>query len=142
VTGAGPVIQRASETTSLVLGALDTSPGCARDHARAVLMAWEVHPEVMDTVHLLVSELVTNAVQATQRLALDVPASVCLRLTDRGHHILIEVADTSPSGPDPQDPEADADCGRGLVLVDTLAAEWGTYELETPGKVVWAKVTC
>jgi anti-sigma regulatory factor (Ser/Thr protein kinase) len=142
VSGAGPAIQLASGTSSLDLGALDSSPGCARDYARAVLSTWEVDADVIDTAQLLVSELITNAVQATQRLGLDVPSSVGLRLTDRGRHVLIEVADANPNGPDPQDPEADAEHGRGLLLVDTLAVEWGYYETDAPGKVVWAKVTC
>lgn len=141
MTSTGPAIQFTDGTTSLNLGALNSSPGCARDYAHAVLSTWGVRRDVIETVKLLVSELVTNAVQATQRLHLIVPGSVTVRLTGRGRHILIEVADPATSGPARLAPEADAEQGRGLLLVDTLAVEWGAYPLEQSGKVVWAKVT-
>lgn len=141
-TGAGPAIQLAAGSTSLDLGALDSSPGCARDHARAVLETWEVHPDVIDTAQLLISEMVTNAVQATQELALVVPGTVRLRLTHRGRHILIEVDDPDTRAPDPQAPAVDAENGRGLLLVETLSADWGAYPRGPSGKTVWAKVAC
>jgi anti-sigma regulatory factor (Ser/Thr protein kinase) len=142
VTGAGPAIQLIPRSTILDLGALDSSSGCARGDARAVLETWHVHPDVIGTAQLVISELVTNAVQATQELALTVPGSVRLRLTNRGRHILIEVDDPDACEPDPQAPAVGAERGRGLLLVETLSANWGTYLRGPAGKTVWAKVTC
>src|SRR2546429_6705586 len=44
---------------------------------------------------------------------------------------LVDVHDTSRSLPELVDAPADAETGRGLVLVATLSAEWGFYR--TPG---------
>jgi hypothetical protein len=48
----------------LGLGALPSAVGCARLHARNVMYEWNL-PSVADTVELVVSELVTNAVRAS-----------------------------------------------------------------------------
>lgn len=37
-------------------------------------------------------------------------------------------------------PSADADGGRGLLLVGALASCWGVSERTGPGKTVWAEV--
>src|SRR5262249_58411803 len=50
--------------TSLVLGALPSVVACARLHARNVMCEWDL-PSVADSVELVVSELVTNAVRAS-----------------------------------------------------------------------------
>jgi hypothetical protein len=36
-------------------------------------------------------------------------------------------------------PAADEDHGRGLLLVDALAARWGVTDRVGPGKTVWAE---
>lgn len=52
----------------------------------------------------------------------------------------VEVADASDAvpvrQPDPG-PGAESESGRGLVLVEALAADWGTYPRKYVGKVVW-----
>jgi hypothetical protein len=48
----------------------------------------------------------------------------------------VDVHDTSPSWPAVADVPADAETGRGLLLVETLSDEWGFYR--TPaGKAVY-----
>jgi hypothetical protein len=42
--------------------------------------------------------------------------------------------------PATQPPSPDSDNGRGLLLVQALAAQWGTYRQPT-GKVVWVRLT-
>src|SRR5271155_246321 len=54
--------------TCLLLAAIPTAPSCARGHVRAVAREWSL-PELADTAELLASELVTNAVQASERLS-------------------------------------------------------------------------
>jgi hypothetical protein len=46
------------------------------------------------------------------------------------------VEDTSTAPPKLQPDSVDAEGGRGLVLVDTLAADWG-WERTSTGKLVW-----
>ena len=50
--------------TPLVLGALPSAVACARLHARNVMYEWNL-PSVADSVELVVSELVTDAVRAS-----------------------------------------------------------------------------
>jgi len=126
--------------TRLDLGAFDTAVPCARGHARNVLHDWGVRGDAADTVELVVSELMTNALQATICLDLRIPASVRLRLVADRPYILVEVADAAPAPPALQHPEAAAEHGRGLMIVESVCAQWGTYPVAGAGKVVWARV--
>ncbi|MEU9062706.1 ATP-binding protein [Streptomyces sp. NPDC048430] len=94
--------------------------------------------EVNDTVSLVVGELAANAV--THGL---VPGrDALLRLSRvRGGRLRVEVGDTRGELlPHPSiDLPADAETGRGLILVAALAEEWGAIPREgAPGKTVWA----
>lgn len=65
-----------------------------------------------------------------------------LTLTVTGTWLRIEVTDTRadriPAVPRPA--EADAESGRGLLLVTALAARWGVTSGPFPSKTVWAEV--
>ena len=122
---------------------------CARLHTRQIL--WEWHLEALtDTAELIVSELVTNAVHASagltgsRRFGRWVPGVPAVRFwlfSDR-RRILIQVWDGNDKLPAPQHAEPDAETGRGLLLVESLSAGWGSYPQErSSGKVVWATVT-
>jgi hypothetical protein len=63
-------------------------------------------------------------------------APVALEIRRRGRRLRIAVVDSSPAGPRPQDPEMTDTSGRGLLLVDALAASWG-WEPSGRGKIVW-----
>ncbi|MEV0691180.1 ATP-binding protein [Streptomyces sp. NPDC050388] len=98
------------------------------------------HPhgtEAHDTVVLVVGELPANAV-----LHGLVPGrDFALRLVrDDGKGLIrIEVSDTHPALPMCKAPGADEEGGRGLVLVDALAVDWGVRDRPGPGKTVWAE---
>jgi anti-sigma regulatory factor (Ser/Thr protein kinase) len=126
--------------TYLDLGAFDTAVPCARGHARNVLADWGIRGDAADTIELVVSELVTNALQATIRLELAVPSSVRLHLADASPYVLVEVADDAPAPPAQQHPEDAAEHGRGLMIVAAVCAEWGSYPVPGAGKVVWARI--
>ena len=134
--------------TSLELGALPTAVPCARLHARQVL--WEWHLDALsETAELIVSELVTNAVQASvgltgsRRSGRWVPGTppVRLWLSSNQKRVLIQVWDGNDRYPAPQQPGPDVESGRGLLLVESLSAEWGSYPPgRSSGKVVWALI--
>ena len=127
----------------LVLGALPTAVPCARLHARQVLWEWAV-PVDIAAAELLVSELVTNGVQAAGAIGGNPP--VGLRLSAGNGLVLIEVWDGNASPPEPSEiengfPEVDAESGRGLLLVETLSERWGWYPTRNPeGKVTWCEL--
>jgi serine/threonine-protein kinase RsbW len=128
-------------STALDLGPLAGAVPCARGHARNVLWEWGITGDLTDNVELIVSELVTNAIDATGLLRTPAPQPVQLRLAEAHRFILIEVADASPDPPRLNQPAPGAEHGRGLMLVHALSMEWGSYPLEPCGKVIWAKVT-
>ena len=133
----------------LELGALPTAAPCARLHATLVLWEWHLGALVR-TAALVVSELVSNAVQASAGLTGSRFAGqwtpgippVRLWLSADEHRLVIQVWDGSDRPPVPQAVAPEADSGRGLLLVGSLSAEWGCYTPEkSSGKVVWAVVT-
>ena len=99
----------------------------ARRLARRALARWGLE-ELSDTVELLVSEVVTNAVRYAER-----PITLRLLRTDR---LRCEVGDDVPQLPRLRQARATDEGGRGLFLVNRLARRWGATRLST-GKVVW-----
>ncbi|MEN3582593.1 ATP-binding protein [Streptomyces sp. ZYX-F-203] len=91
-----------------------------------------------DAAVLIVAELSANAVLHGRVPGRD----FALRLshTPATGLLRIEVSDTHPALPARLLPPADSEGGRGLVLVDVLAARWGVAERTGPGKTVWAEV--
>ncbi|MBD0837336.1 ATP-binding protein [Streptomyces sp. TRM68416] len=98
---------------------------------RSLLDSWEL-PELYDAAALGVTELVSNVVR-------HVPDRRCRVLVLRqGAGVRVEVAD----GVD-QPPllglglAAEAEGGRGLVLLDAVASKWGVDRRSGGGKTVW-----
>jgi anti-sigma regulatory factor (Ser/Thr protein kinase) len=135
--------RRFPQGSSLLLGALPSAVPCARLHARQVLWEWGFS-KVAETAELLLSELVTNAVQAARATVSDLPVNV--RLSASRDRLLIEVWDSNVQPPLPRVleygfPEVDAESGRGLFLVETLSERWGWYPTRNPGgKVTWCEL--
>jgi anti-sigma regulatory factor (Ser/Thr protein kinase) len=124
----------------LDLGAILTSPACARAWTRQILREWRL-TDLSDAAELIVSELVTNAVTAA--CGLDRPAIQLVLTFDVGE-LAIRVRDGNPGNPQTRHPGADDVCGRGLLLVETLSDRTGWYPREGggPGKTVWAVLSC
>ena len=119
----------------LELGALASAVPCARLHTRQLLWEWQL-TGLGDDAELLVSELVTNAVQITQADGRDTPVRLWL-LADLAR-LLILIWDDSPLPPVRMNTSDDAENGRGLLLVDTLSTRWGFFADHSGGKVTWA----
>ena len=103
--------------------------GEARSQVRLVIRAWEV-PVDPDIAILLTSELVTNAISH------EAGETITLAVTCSFGQLRVDVHDTSRTLPVLADAPADAEAGRGLMLVATLSATWGIYR--TPaGKAVY-----
>jgi anti-sigma regulatory factor (Ser/Thr protein kinase) len=108
----------------------------ARAHLRAAISSWRLPVDVNVAV-LLVSELVTNAVTHGDEGA-GTLAAVTMLIQCCGGELRVEVHDRSRDMPVPVSLEApdDSETGRGLMLVDALATEWGYY-LTPGGKAVY-----
>ena len=88
--------------------------------------------DLVDTATLLVSELVTNAIRHA-----DSEVEVAVRLLPEA--LRVEVGDTGQGTPTVVEAAPDAEQGRGLALVEALAAAWGV-EPEGNGKIVWFEI--
>ncbi|MEV8551541.1 ATP-binding protein [Streptomyces glaucescens] len=92
----------------------------------------------LDPAELIVAELAANAVTHGRVPGRDFR----LLLYVVGDTLRIEVTDTCGTRlPRVRQADPDADSGRGLLLVDALAARWGVTEGPAPRKTVWAEVT-
>jgi Histidine kinase-like ATPase domain len=93
----------------------------------------------------LACEIVTNAVQASERLKtradLAIVPVVNLWLISDSISVVIHVWDASDEVPVLKNLTADDEGGRGLMLVQALGKEWGTYRKAEGGKVVWVMIT-
>jgi anti-sigma regulatory factor (Ser/Thr protein kinase) len=129
--------------SELVLGALPSAVPCARLHAEAVLHEWGLG-RLAEPVKLIVSELVTNAVKASDGLVTDnypFPPTLQMWLSADENRVSIQVWDADNDMPQKQAPDLEALGGRGLVLVEEMSECCGAYRLEGGnGKVVWARV--
>ena len=132
----------AFQPTHLPLAALPTAPGCARGHVRLVAMEWGL-ADLADRAELLVSELVTNAVRASERLRVRADLAIVpvigLWLVSDKSSLVIFVWDGSDEMPVLRDAGIDEERGRGLMLVEILSSDWGVYRNKT-GKTVWARI--
>lgn len=124
--------------SSLELGILPGAVPCARLHAKQVLWEWGLS-DLSESVELLVSELVTNAVQVSQ--SMPHASSVRLWLRSDKTRVLMLVWDTNSHPPVRIDATEDAESGRGLLLVEALSDTWNWYRVKgMKGKIVWAEV--
>jgi anti-sigma regulatory factor (Ser/Thr protein kinase) len=110
---------------------LGSGPDAAA-HARRAIAALraDLDPPLIETLRLLVTELVTNSVRHTESDA------ITLRVAVGSSAVLTEVTDEGPAfDPDPETLE-DPDHGWGLFLVQMLAPKWGVTD-EGDSKRVW-----
>lgn len=87
-----------------------------------------------DYTELIVSELVTNAVEFAQH-------EVRVTVARDDTCIRIEVHDDGLGDPESASHPLLAEAGRGLGLVESLTTQWGV-EPDAEGKTVWGEVHC
>lgn len=119
---------------SVTLPGTRRSAGRARNFARALLPCDE---PLLDELVTVVSEIVGNAVTHTRSGGEG--GRVTVTLMACGGAYRLEVADDGAGGARPYvEPETGAERGRGMRIVDALAARWGYREVGER-TVVWAE---
>lgn len=111
----------------------------ARQQLREVLHDW-TSPDQVDSAVLLLSEMLTNVLVHTDADALLVAE---IRDNSTGHYdtapgrrLRVTVTDAGDDLPHKRRPGELASSGRGLVLMDLLAEEWGV-DPRGEGKTIW-----
>ena len=94
---------------------------------------------VAETLILLISELVTNAVVHTGCPAVLRMLFGAADPAGSAGTVRVEVTDTSCCPPQPRHAAGEDTGGRGLELVDGLADRWG-WQREGAGKRIWCEV--
>ncbi|MFE1957277.1 ATP-binding protein [Streptomyces sp. NPDC059479] len=132
--------RRPGSTECSVVLRWSSHPRCvalARLELRKALAGWGLS-ELEDSAVLIVSELLSNAglhAKVTPEQIIET------RYFRSSGALRIEVHDGSPERPQPRTPDPEATDGRGLLLVDALADEWGVADRAGPGKMIWASLS-
>ena len=122
-------------SAAIELAATASSVPDARQFAAATLGSWAWQDaDSRDTILLLTSEVVTNAVRHGH-------GPIRLRLRRMRQHLTVEVTDRNTAHPQSRSIMPDAESGRGLMIVTTLAEAWGIRPTND-GKTVWFTVPC
>jgi anti-sigma regulatory factor (Ser/Thr protein kinase) len=124
-------------------GPYDSTVPTVRSYARVVLAEWGM-ADLADTAELVLSEVVTNALQATWRFQRDSPVGV--RLLADSSWLVVEVWDGIHEAPQLQQPDLDSELdddesdghGNGLMIVATVCHQWGHFHCPEGGKIVYA----
>lgn len=111
----------------------------ARDFTASTLHQWGVAGRC-DDIAIVVSELVTNALQHTRPASSNTRAGapIQLGLLHPGHCVMCAVADASKAVPVPKEPDFFDETGRGLHVIAALSDQWGYTTSIDMGKVIWA----
>jgi anti-sigma regulatory factor (Ser/Thr protein kinase) len=112
-------------------------PGSAvpvvRDQLRRVLAEWGLTGEAGEPTQLVVTELITNAIDHAR-------APIEVTVSFPGESVRVEVHDASVEPPRQQPHDPLRMRGRGLQMVDALSSQWG-WTNDAAGKTVWADVS-
>ncbi|MEU3661351.1 SpoIIE family protein phosphatase [Streptomyces sp. NPDC032940] len=107
----------------------------ARLALRTALDDWSLG-RLSETAELLASELATNALLHARGDAILTVSP----MPGRGPTVRLAVTDTSPVSPRRRAATEGSTSGRGMMLIEELAAAWGV-ESRGNGKTVWCEVT-
>lgn len=135
---------RAWQIASCPLDPGATASGAARDFTRQILGSWGLLMLAEDAA-VIVSELVTNALchGVHDMNWHDGPGHdrVELILFRRPGEMVCAVTDPGAEAPVMAAPDLCAEAGRGLHVIEALAASWGWTRLDAHKKAVWAALS-
>lgn len=130
VPAAAQPVGQASRAFAMAFGPDRVWAGRARRITTAVLGLWKVGGSQAEDIVLIVSELVTNAIEHGG-------GDVGLRVQWSGGDVRVEVIEDSPAPARMRLSSDDDVSARGLLLVTGLARRWGVTD---DGRTTWATV--
>ncbi|RDI18426.1 ATP-binding protein [Lentzea flaviverrucosa] len=96
----------------------------------------DLSEDVVEDAQLAVTELVSNAYDHGRH-----PRQLRLRRIEASRCLRIEVDDASPDMPTLGRSRLSDTRGRGLIIVNKIAEQWGVLP-HSVGKTVWAELLC
>jgi anti-sigma regulatory factor (Ser/Thr protein kinase) len=109
------------------------APGDARGHVRRVCRRWGIDEDAREAAEIVVTELVTNAVEHASSASV-----VEVWRRDRSLRLMVRDFDLAVL-PGAHLPDPTAPRGRGLAMVAAVAQSWGV-DPHRDGKTVWAQM--
>jgi anti-sigma regulatory factor (Ser/Thr protein kinase) len=126
-----------TESSSLLLPFTASSVGVARRHLVADLIEAGVCASAVTDAALVISELLSNALQHAEPLP---GADIRVAWDLDGDSVRVAVSDGGgPTRPQLGEPTPTTTGGRGLRIVARLSRRWGTLS-DREGTTVWAEV--
>lgn len=131
----------------LKLAATLTAPRCARVFVDHTLRSWLLPDDIVDDARVIVSELVTNSVEATgfahpnpTYADLEDLALLAVQVRVSGQSLFIEVWDTGKPSPFPPPKKKLDESGWGLKIAFGLGKSYGHSTLGDDGQIVWVEL--
>ncbi len=137
--GRTDVSQPITYEADITVPSVPSAVACSRHFAANMLTQWRI-TDVVDVAELVISELVTNAINAVDAAESVGENVVRVRLVVAADRLFISVWDRNAGVPAVPEAESDAEGGRGLFLVGSLSKRWGHRPSRRGGKIVWAEL--
>ncbi len=114
----------------------------AREFTTATLHNWDLDELATDAV-IIATELVTNAIRHGTCCCTDGAGNGQVELAWQrdASRVICVVTDGSPKPPMLAPGDLESESGRGLYVVQALAASWGWVKLGAAEKAVWASLS-
>ena len=120
-------------TRATSLSVEPAAPSQARRSVRGLIeQQYGDLPDLVADLNLVISELVTNSLQASA-------TAIEFDLEAHRDRVILSVIDDAPGQPTRGMPSESSLSGRGLAIVAAIAEDWGVRARD-PGKVVWARL--
>lgn len=133
----------ANRSEAVTLVAVSNAVPLARRLAAEVARHWHLPESLVKDHAVVVSELTTNAVKATQdfRKARGIPTvgRIKLKLHWNAPSLYTEAWDINPLLPVRRDAHDDEISGRGLGIIEFLCERWDAIHCREGGKLVWTE---
>ncbi|SFR24765.1 Histidine kinase-like ATPase domain-containing protein [Lentzea waywayandensis] len=123
-----------SAPANLSLELHEHTPPLAALRRRISEVFGDLSQDLIEDVQLAVTELVSNAYDHGLH-----PRRLRLRRVEVSRRLRVEVDDASPNQPVLGRSRISATRGRGLIIVDKIAEDWGVVR-RSIGKTVWAEL--
>jgi anti-sigma regulatory factor (Ser/Thr protein kinase) len=131
------------QTEAVSLAALTNAVPLARRLAAEVTRHWRLPADIKESHEVVISELTTNALKATQAFHLARGVNevgwIKLKLRWVEPSLFTEVWDINPILPTRREAREDDVSGRGLELIEFMCHRWSAAPCREGGKLVWTE---